>query len=257
MRPGCSRRRPHPQHRPMLASVALLGALGLPLGLLSACSGDDGVSSSSEADTDDSGEATPEEVLALAEKTLDETAGVTFALSTSDLPDGVNGLTGADGVLTSAPAFEGTLTVSLAGNSVEVPVVGVDGVTYAKVPLTPGFQAVDPGEYGAPVPAELIDPDKGVSSLLPATDGAEQGETVRGGAENTEILTEYTGSVAADVMGNIIPSAQGDFDVSYSITEDGELRQATLTGIFYPDSASMTYTVDLTNYGTEKDVVAP
>ncbi len=253
MRLGCSRRRT-PDRRRVVASVTLLGALGLPL---SACSGDQGVSSSSEADTDDSGEATPEEVLALAKTTLDETSGVTFALSTTDLPDGVNGLTSANGVLTSAPAFEGTLTVILVGNSVEVPVVGVDGTTYAQVPLTPGFQQVDPGEYGAPDPAGLISPDSGVSSLLPATEGVEQGDTVRGGADNAEVLTEFTGTVASSTMTNIIPSAEGDFDVSYTVAENGELRQAILSGVFYPDSASMTYTVDLTEYGTTKDIVAP
>ncbi len=256
MRPGCSRRRT-PARRRLLASATLLGALGLPLGAVGGCSGDQGDSSSGEADADGSGEATPEEVLALAKTTLDETSGVAFALSTTDLPDGVNGLTGADGVLTSAPAFEGTLSVTLLGNSVEVPVVGVDQTTYAEVPLTPGFQEVDPGDYGAPDPAGLIDPDDGVSSLLPATTGVEQGDTVRGGADNTEVLTELTGTVAASTMVNLIPSAEGDFDVSYAIAENGELRQATLTGIFYPDSASMTYTVDLTEYGTTQDIVAP
>ena len=30
-----------------------------------------------------------------------------------------------------------------------------------------------------------------------------------------------------------------------------------LTGVFYPDSAEMTYTVDLADYGTTKDIVAP
>ena len=39
--------------------------------------------------------------------------------------------------------------------------------------------------------------------------------------------------------------------------DDGELRQAVLTGVFYPESTEMTYTVDLAAYGTTQDIVAP
>lgn len=242
-------RRPRPRATP-LASAALAAALLAPVGLLAGCSGDQGASS-------DDGAATPEEVLALARTTLDETSGVQIALTTEDLPDGTSGITSATGVTTSAPAFEGEIAVSLAGSSVEVPVVAVDDEVYAQLPLVPGFQRIDPAEYGAPDPSRLIGPDEGVSTLLTATEDPTEGETVRGGADNSEVLTEYTGTVTDAVMTNVIPSAEGDFDVTYTITEEGELRSAELTGVFYPASAEMTYTVDLTDYGTEQEITAP
>jgi len=232
------------------APLALAAVLLVPVGLLAGCS-DEGASS------DAGDEPTPEEVLALAKTTLDETAGVQLSLTTDDLPDGTTGITSATGVATAAPAFEGEIAVSLAGNSVEVPVVAVGGEVYAELPLVPGFQSIDPAEYGAPDPSRLIDPDEGVSTLLTATEAPTEGETVRGGADNTEVLTEYAGTVTDEVMTNIIPSATGDFDVTYTITEEGELRSAELTGVFYPDSAEMTYTVDLTDYGTEREIAAP
>ena len=102
-----------------------------------------------------------------------------------------------------------------------------------------------------------MDPDNGFSSILVETDGVEEGETVRGGADNSEVLTEYTGTVAGTVVENIIPSAEGDFDVTYTVAENGELREARLTGVFYPDSDEMTYTVAIDDYGTEKDITAP
>ncbi len=240
--------------RGAVPASALLLCLGLPAALLSACSGDDG---SGAADQDGDGEASPEEVLAQAKTTLDETPGVQIALTTDDLPEGTTGITSATGVATSAPAFEGQIAVSLAGNAVEVPVVAVDDEVYAELPLVPGFQPIDPAEYGAPDPSRLIDPDEGVSTLLTATESPVAGETVRGGADNTEVLTEYTGTVTDEVMTNLIPSAEGDFDVVYTVTEDGELREAVLTGVFYPASSAMTYTVDLTDYGTEQDITAP
>jgi lipoprotein LprG len=59
-------------------------------------------------------------------------------------------------------------------------------------------------------------------------------------------------------MKHIIPSSAGDsFTVEWQVTEDAELREAAMTGIFYPKSTEMTYTVSFANYGTEKDIAAP
>ena len=58
-------------------------------------------------------------------------------------------------------------------------------------------------------------------------------------------------------MTNVIPTASGDFDVTYTITDDDELRSADLTGVFYPSAEPMTYTVEFSGYGTEKDITAP
>jgi len=232
--------------RARLAPLALTGAL---LIALSGCGGDE--------DSPAAADQTPEEVLAVAKTTLDETSGLQLTLSTTDLPDGVTGILEASGIATSAPAFEGSITVSLSGQAFEVPVVAVEGLVYAELPLTSGYQEVDPGEYGAPDPAGLVSPETGFSSLLPETTDLAEGESIRGGSNNAEILTEYTGTVAGSVVANIIPGASGDFDATYTITEDGELREAVLTGVFYADEDSMTYTVGFDDYGTQQDITAP
>lgn len=223
--------------------VVLLSAV-----LLTSCGGNDAAGASGKS---------PAEVMALAKKTLDDTSGVTLSLTTSDLPDGVTGLTDATGVGTHAPAFDGTITVVLSGNSFDVPVIAVDGKVYAQIPLTPGWQDVDPAEYGAPDPAGLMSPDTGFSSLLTATTDLRKRDSVRGGNDNSEILTEYTGTVSADTVKNVIPTASGDFAATYTVTDSGELREAKLTGVFYTDSDSMTYTIGFDDYGTQKDITAP
>jgi lipoprotein LprG len=226
-------------------ALALAGTL-----VLSACS-DDGTEKVSD-------DRAPEEVLAAAATTLDETSGVNLTLSTTDLPDGVMGITKAAGVATNAPAFEGNITVVISGQSVDVPVVAVDDVVYAQIPFTEGWQDVDPRDYGAPDPAQLVNSDNGFSSLLDVTTDVEEGESVRGGADNTEILTTFTGTVPGAAMKKVIPSSSGDsFEVEYLVSDDDELRQAVLTGVFYRKSAEMTYTVDFADYGTSKDIVAP
>ncbi len=240
-----------------LAAGVAAGVLGIAA--LTACSDDGGgVTDNKSADVDDDGEVSAAEVLELAKTTFDETSGVSLVLKTDNLPDGVDGLVNAEGVATHAPAFEGLATVSLSGSPFNVdPLVAVGGKVYASVPGIPITQEIDPHEYGAPDPAQLMDPDQGFSSILVETDDVEEGETVRGGSDNSEVLTEYTGTVAGSVVENIIPSAQGDFDVTYTIAENGELREARLTGVFYPDSDEMTYTVGIDDYGTEKDISAP
>lgn len=222
-------------------------AVGVLLLSATACGGDDAGGP----------DEPPEDVLAAAKTTLDETSGLHLTLETDNLPDGVTGVEEAEGVATHAPAFDGTITVNLLGQAVEVPVVAVDGVVWAELPFTTGFQDVDPADYGAPDPAELMNPDAGLSTLLSETTDLEQGETVRGGEDNDEVLTEYSGTVSGDVMANVIPTASGDFDVVYTITDDDELRTARLTGVFYTDSEPMSYTVTFEDYGTEKDITAP
>jgi lipoprotein LprG len=234
---------------PVLPSPRLSSALtaGVLLLFATACGGGEGGSD----------DTPPEDVLAAAKVTLDETSGVHLTLETDNLPDGVTGVEEAVGVATHAPAFEGTITVNLLGQAVEVPVVAVDDTVYAELPFTTGFQDVDPGDYGAPDPAQLMNPAAGLSTLLSETSDLEQGESVRGGDDNSEVLTEYSGTVSGDVMENVIPTATGEFDVVYTITDDDELRTARLTGVFYADSEPMSYTVTFEDYGTEKDITAP
>ncbi|GAA2152859.1 hypothetical protein GCM10009844_36550 [Nocardioides koreensis] len=199
----------------------------------------------------------PEDVLAAAKAKLDETSGVNLSLTTDDLPSDVTGVEKASGVGTHDPAFDGSITVVLSGQAFEVPVVSVDQKVWVQLPLTPGWQDIDPGDYGAPDPARLMSDDEGFSSLLPATTDVQKGDSVRGGSDNSEVLTEYTGTVSGDVVKNIIPTASGDFDATYTVSDDGELREADLTGVFYKDSDSMTYTVTFDDYGTEKTITAP
>jgi lipoprotein LprG len=225
------------------ASVVVAAAL-----MLVACSGDE------KSVSDDK---SPEEVMELAATTLDDTSGVTVSLSSEGLPDGMTVLKAADGVGTHAPAFDGTNTVVLAGTDFNVPIVAVDDKVYAQIPLTPGWSEVDPADYGAPDPAQLMSTDDGFSALLSATEGVEEGDTVRGGEDNKEVLTEYTGTVPGDTVKNVIPSASGEFDVTYTVTSDGELREAVLNGVFYPDTEPMTYTIGFDDYGTEKEITAP
>ena len=222
----------------------------LAIPTLAACSGDDGKGAAAEK--------SPEEVLAEASTKLTETSGVHLDLSTEALPDGVSGIAKAAGTITDAPAFDGSISVVFAGQTADVPVIAVDGDVFAQLPFTDGaWQKVNPKEYGAPDPAALIGAD-GFPGLLGLTESPEAGESVRGGADNSEVLTTYSGTVPGDAMDAVIPSSSGDsFDVEWQVSDDGELRTAKLTGVFYPHTDPITYTVEFADYGAEKEITAP
>jgi lipoprotein LprG len=230
----------------------LAAPLVLSLGLgLAGCSDDDGGG--------DGDGRSPEDVLAAAKQTLDETSGVEVALATDDLPSGVTGITSAEGTGVHPSAFQGTFKLSVSGLPADAEVIAVDGVTYAKNSLLlPDWTEIDPADYGAPDPAKLMDPDDGFSGLLSSAEDVEAGDTVRGGENNEEILTEYTGTISSDAVEALVPTAEGDFSFTYTISEDDELREAVLKGAFYgEDEGDVTYTLTLDNYGTTKEITAP
>jgi lipoprotein LprG len=224
--------------------------LGLALAGLSAC-GDDADQGGGDDD--------PEAALAAAKKSLDETSGVEISLSTEDLPSGVTGITSATGTGVHPSAFQGTFKLSVSGLPADAEVIAVDGKTYAKNSLLlPEWTEIDPGDYGAPDPAKLMDPDDGFSGLLASATEVETGDEVRGGEDNKEILTQYTGTISSDAVEALVPTAEGDFSFTYTISDDDELREAVLKGSFYgAGEGDVTYTLTLDDYGTEKDITAP
>jgi lipoprotein LprG len=200
--------------------------------------------------------SSPEEVLAAAKTHLDETSGVRVTLSTEKLPPTVDGILSADGIGTHDPAFEGDLKVSSGGITADVPVVAAQGKVLAKLPFTTQFVEIDPAAYAAPDPARLMQPEGGLSSLLTAAQGVEEGNQVRSGED---VLSSYTGSVPGDVVASIIPSAspEDDFETRFTVDEEDRLREAVLTGPFYPQADDVTYTITFEEYDTSRDIALP
>lgn len=245
-------------------SVRRLAAAALVAGLVAtsvaACSGgDDPVTSDKKLDANSDGTVSPEEVLAGAKQKLDDTSGVQVSLSTDDKPDDGDYLASADGVIVAdPPSFEGKVAGRVMGvEASDISVVSADGTLYVQVPVL-GWQDVDPSDFCAPDPGRLLDPDKGVSPLLTATTDLEAGDSELGGADNKETLTPFTGSLPGDAVRNILPCAHGDsFDATYRVNADGELTQAEITGDFFAGSGTITYTIDVDDYGVDKEISAP
>lgn len=216
-------------------------------------------------DKDDSGGGNgpsgddPVALLTAAKKTIDETASVHIVLTGRDLPDNAQTLASGDGVATHAPAFKGKLTVRAAGSPIDAEVVAVGGMVYAKLPYTTNFIELPPAQLaglGAPDPAILLDPEKGLSSVLPAVkDPKIKGES-RDGAK---VLTEITGAIQGKSLQGIFPKAPADQDFPSTFKIDKSTNQlvtATITGPFYEGATSI-YDVTLDRYGEQVEITKP
>jgi lipoprotein LprG len=227
----------------------------LLVGMLAACSG-----------SDPAADKTPTEQLAAAKASFDAATSVHLRLRSSGIPEAANGVLGADGSGTNAPAFKGTLEARISGFGAKVEVVAVDKVLYLKLPFTTEFVPADPKEYNAPDPAQLFARQGGISSLLTATTNPVEGKEIRVGPD---VLQTITGTLPGASVSKLLSvgDATKTFKVTYGITEPGgQLRTVTMTGPFFkgPTStpvtstpATSTYALTLDNYGAPVEISKP
>ena len=231
-------------------------ALGAVLVMaLTGCS--DKKDSGGNADNQSSDEAVA--LLTDAKKTIDDAASVHIVLAGRDLPDNAQTLASGDGVATHAPAFKGKLTVRAAGSPIDADVVAVGSKVYAKLPFTPSYIELPPSQLaglGAPDPAILLDPAKGLTSVLPTVkDPKVKGET----REGSKVLTEITGTIQGKSLQGIFPKAPADQDFPSTFKIDKNAKQlvaATITGPFYAGATS-SYDITLDKYGEKVEITKP
>ena len=226
-----------------LAALCLVG--------VSACS--------SGADTpapSQSTEISPTQRLAAAKTRADVASSFHLRLTSADVPDGADGIISAEGVGQHPPAFKGTFKVRLRGIEADAEVISLNGEVYAKLPLIPGMNKIDPKTFGLPDPAILFSTDKGLTTLLTATSNPTKGEPVRLGSE---VLSTISGTVpgasVVDLLG--IGDRNGTFAATYGLTDDEQLRQVVLKGPFFGADTTATYTLVLDKYGEPVTIEKP
>lgn len=217
--------------------------------LLAGCQG--GGSDDEPVDT-----AALQERLSAARTLLDEAETVNISLATSSLPDGVTGLLSATGQGNHSPAFEGEVKVVTGGSTLTADVVSAEGTLKAKTSFSPVYLEIDPASLKAPDPAALLDAETGITQILDQTEGLKGGDESRDGED---VLTTITGTLPGSLVRTIIPSADSaaTFEARYRLTDDNELRDATLKGPFYPEGGDVTYTVELTTSDEPVDIQVP
>ena len=215
--------------------IRLLVLLAAAL-LLAGCNGG---SDATQADTSEL-----QKRLTAARTIIDESETVDVSLATPSLPDGVSGLLSATGQGNHTPAFKGKVKIVAGGSTLSADVVSAEGTLKAKTSFSPMYLKIDPESLRAPDPAALLDAENGVTQILDQTKDLKAGDKSRDGAD---VLTTITGTLPGSVVATIIPSSDeaATFVVKYRLTDDNELRDATIKGPFYPNGGDVTYTVKL------------
>lgn len=199
----------------------------------------------------------PQERLAQAQAMIEEAEALTINLTSTGVPNDVNGVQSAKGtgvIEGDLVKFEGEFQGRVSGVTATAGVLSIGDETYMKL-FTPDYAPVNLDELGAPNPTSFFEEETGIASLIAATtDVAEQGQT----REGRDILTEFTGTLPGEKVESLLMLGEpgSEFDVAYGLTEDNELRRAVLTGEFY-EGAESTYTLILTDYGVVVPIESP
>ena len=144
----------------------------------------------------------------------------------------------------------------LSGITVDVPVVAVDGKVYAQLPLTPGWSGRSTRPTTAPpTRPSLMSPDDGLLlAARPRPTDVEEGEACAAAPTTARSSPATPAPSPATAVDERHPERRrGDFDATYTVTDDGELREADADRASSTRTPTpITYTVDFDDYGTDE-----
>jgi lipoprotein LprG len=200
--------------------------------------------------------ANAETLLHQAKATVDAAQSAHFVLTSQGVSGGGTTITGGEGDLARPDQLQGSFTVSLSGLSANVKVVSKGGVFAAQLPFQSHYTRTNPSSFGLTDPAQLLNPDHGLSNLLTvATDPKVTGQERVAG----ELLYEVTSTVPGSEI-PVLPDANASQPVTMITAINPtsyQLRQIVLTGPFTSKNSDSTFAVTLTNYNKPVTITLP
>jgi hypothetical protein len=199
----------------------------------------------------------PKALLLQAKKAIDATPSLHFVLTSSGASGSGTLITGGQGDAKRPDGFRGTLNVMQSGFSVTVHIVSSGGTFYAQLPFSSRYEPTDPAKYGFGDPSTLLDPDKGLSSLLTNARSESMADRDR---YNGEELDEVDVTLPGDLVAALLTSADKSKPVKGRVgidTGNHEVRRVVLTGPFFAAAKDSTFTLVLDNYGENVTITPP
>lgn len=196
-------------------------------------------------------------LLSDARQVVNQAKAVHFTLSSQNLPSTGTTLQGGAGDLSRPDQLQGTFQVSLDGLPASVKLIEVGGKFYAELPFTSHYKVTQPAQFGLGDPAQLLDPNAGVSRLLtelanPKVTGERR--------VNGELLEEIAGTVPGTDVDGFLPDVDSGQPVRLVLDinpTSHQVRQVAATGPFASVSVASTYVVTLTKYGESVAINPP
>ena len=221
-----------------------LVALALPLSALAACSSSSAPHLSASV------------LLQKAKLTADSSSSVHFLLTSTGVSLDATNITGGSGDMARPSSLLGTFSVALSGFTASVKVASVGNVFEAELPFTNHYEKTDPANFGLTNPAELLDPNKGLTSLLALAQNPQNGPSVRVKGELLDTVTFTVPGNDIPVLPDANPSKPVDLTVGINPT-NFELRSVTLVGPLTSATSNSTFVVTLTNYNEHVTITLP
>ncbi|MBJ7594606.1 MAG: LppX_LprAFG lipoprotein [Candidatus Dormibacteraeota bacterium] len=199
----------------------------------------------------------PAQLLRDAKQSIDSASALHFTLTSQGAVGNGTLITGGQGDARRPDSFTGSLSVVAAGFPVTVNVVSTGGVFYAQTPLTPRYERTDPSAYGFGDPAQFLDPNHGLSSLLTSCSGATNKSA---DLLNGEQLDEVGCSIPGALVAKLLTSADPSQAVQATVGVDAgthQLRRVSLVGPFFDKAHASTFTVVLDKFGENVTITPP
>ncbi len=199
----------------------------------------------------------PNQLLRDGKTSIDAAATVHFTLTSQGVTGTGTLITGGQGDASRPDSFAGTLSVVAGGFPVSVKIVSTGGVFYAQTPLSSTYDKTDPSAYGFGDPAQLLDPNHGLSSLLTSCTGA---TNQTADLLNGEQLDEVGCAIPGTLVARLLTSADSSQAVQATVGVDAsthQLRRVALVGPFFAKTHSSAFTVVLDKYGENVTITPP
>jgi lipoprotein LprG len=135
-------------------------------------------------------------------------------------------------------------------------VVSVGDVFEAELPFTNHYEKTNPANFGLTNPAELLDPNKGLTNLLALAQNPKTGPTVRVGGELLDTVTYTVPGNDIPVLPDANPSKPVDLTVAVNPT-NYQLRSVTLVGPLTSATSNSTFVLTLSNYDEHVTITLP
>jgi lipoprotein LprG len=197
-----------------------------------------------------------ETLLHEAKATADSASSVHFVLTSSNVDTSGTAILSGEGDLVRPDSIQGTFDVSVAGFTAKIGVVSANGVFAAQTPFSTHYVKTDPSTFGLTNPAQLLDPNKGLTSLLSLAQNPKKLPTVRVNGELLEPVTFTVPGRAIPVLPDAAPSQPVTLVVSIN-PKTFEMRQIALTGPLTTARYNSTYILTLTNYNEHVNITLP
>lgn len=227
----------------MIRKVVTTGSVALLAAIATACS-----SSTPHVDA-----AT---LLRKAKQAADGSSSVHFTLTSRNVAMSGTNLISGQGDLARPSSLKGSFGVAISGLTANVKVVSVGSVFEAELPFSSKYTKTDPASFGLTNPAELLDPAKGLTSLLAIAQNPKAGPSERVGGELLDTVTYTVPGSTIPVLPDANPSQPVRLTVAIN-PSNYQLRSVTLVGPLTSANSDSTYVVTLSDYDEHINITLP